>query len=468
LEKLMSVKILFIAPNMYVLRNWIATSLVDKCMDELGFTPVFLTHFTDATFRSPLGKEFINYHLLTCAEGRNEIPNKFSKILILLYYLRLRVFAIEVPNGSYQMMAFSRKRDLCHYLCNAIKILFPKETHRRILLRSVIDALNPRHKEVMSLFTKIKPKFIVVGSPGFQFLDQLAIIESNKRKIPVHCVINSWDNMTSRGPMIRRPDTLMVWNEYMRDQAYKIHQYPLEQAHVVGSLQFSLYEMDVTEKERISLYSRLKLPFGTPYLLYLTGQHVPDYEAEDVARLLEGLKKTRFSDLPLIVRIHSQANFIPFEQIAHKNLVIDRAPKFLDSGNNGLCFDSAEIRFMATLLKCAKLVFSSWGTTALLEAAIFDKPIIQLRWMDAFSRKNYDHKIKMVDFQKYLHLIPFDKTNCRVFSYHPDRLENDINKVFSENDLYYNNRKLAVDKLATPPFTEVPKRILKVISRKCQ
>lgn len=461
----MSDNILFVAPNMYVLRNWIATGLADQCLDSLQLLPVFLTQFSDQQYMSPAGRDFRNYHLSTANGKHTELPKDFSPVLFYLYYLRLRTFAQEVENGSIQLMMFSRRRDFIHYLTSAAKLLMPRGTVRRALLRSLLDSINPCHKKCCELLKEISPKCVIVGSPGFQFLDQIVIIEAKRLGIPVHCVVNSWDNMTSRGPMIRRPDTLMVWNQYMKDHSYEIHQYPPNKSHVVGSLQFCKYEDQITSSEVSAMYQRLGLPSGTPYLLFLTGQHIPEYEAEDVQHLLKGLENTRYADLPLVVRIHSQSDYGPYECLRHDKLVLDCPPKFSIEGENGFSLDLSEMRTMASLLKNAEIAFSSWGTTALLEAAIFDRPIIQLRWMNAFSRRRPDQKKKMEDFQKYLHLIPFDKTGCRLFSDSPESLKDDIEKLITNNDTFSQNRKLAVNQLAVTPLKDAPIRIVNIIAK---
>jgi hypothetical protein len=460
--------IVFVAPNMYVLRNWIATGLADKCQEQLGLTPVFISHFSDSTYKSPAGRKFINYYLPTAEDKRTELPKGFSKLLYYLYYLRLRTFAQEVKNGSIQMMMFSRQRDLVHLLTKAATLLFPRGTLRRSFLRAIVDSINPSHEGCKRLLRNILPKSVIVGSPGIQFLDQIIMIEAKNLDIPAHCVVNSWDNMTSRGPMIRRPDTLMVWNKFMQAQSLEIHQYPPDKCHVVGSLQFCQYEETIKDEENIKMYQRLGLPIGRPYMLYLTGQHVPEYEAEDVQALLEGLEGTRYSELPLVVRIHPQADRGPYKKLQHKKLLLDCPPLFSVKGENGLSLDLAEMRIMAALLKNAVVVYSSWGTTALLEAAIFDRPIIQLRWMNAFLRSRPDQKKKMENFQKYLHLIPFDETGCRIFSDTPESLKDDIEKCFTDNEFLSVNRKRAVDQLAVTPLKEAPQRVVTILAKNFQ
>lgn len=461
----MTDNILFVAPNSYVLRNWIASGLVDMCQDELNLLPLFVTHFSDPTFESPLGRQYTNCHVSTTVNKDKEIPAGFSRLLYLIYYLRLRTSAQEIVNGSIRMMMLARRRDIAHYFIRTVRFLLPRGSAQRYLGRALLDSINPVNMCCARIIREAKPICVVVGSPGFLFLDQLMLIEAKRLGIPTHCIVNSWDNMTSRGAMIRRPDTLMVWNEHMRTQAAEIHQYPRAKVYVTGSLQFSQYVGEVTAEESGRLFRRIGLTPGSSYLLFLTGQHVPEYEAEDVAVLLRTLETSQYANWPVVVRIHPEACDAPFKELKHRNLVLDCPPKYAAKGNNGFRFDVSQMRGMAALLKNASIVFSSWATTALLEAAIFDKPIVQLRWMDAFSRAQPQQALMVHDFQKYLHLKPFDVIGCRIFCDSPHILRSDIQRLFDEEELFRAKRRLAVEGFAYPPLKAAAQRAVDVLRR---
>ncbi|HXG58410.1 MAG TPA: hypothetical protein VNL91_05270, partial [Thermoanaerobaculia bacterium] len=453
--------LLFVAPNSWVIRNWITTGLADLAAGQLGVEPVFTSPFAISEFSSPTGRRFRNLTIPADA-GRADVPAGFPRLLYVMYYLRLRTFAQEVENGSIQMMMLSRRRDAVHYVIRAIRTLLPRGSRRRAVARKIVDAINPVHEPTGRIFDEVRPVAVVVGSPGFLFFDQTAMIEARRRGIPVHCVVNSWDNMTSRGSMIRRPETLMVWNEYMKEQAREIHDYPPESTHVVGSLQFSRYREPLAAADHESVRRRLGLPPDEEYFLFLTGQHVPDYEAEDVAKLLEVLERSEFAHVTLVVRVHPQAPDAPFKAITHPRLIVDVPPKF-STNEAGSWFDVSDMKAMAALLTEAKAVFSSWGTTALLEAAIFDRPIIQLRWMDAFWRVNRDQAVRVHDFQKYLHLVPFDASGCRLFSDSPESFLEDLKLALAHPRSLAEGRIRAVESLATPPLDAAPSRVVEVL-----
>ena len=457
--------LLFVAPNSWVVRNWLSTGLADRCASELNVDPVFVSHFEVAELISPSGKRYQNSYVPSGERGKADLPRGFSRLLYFLYYLRLRTFAVDVPEGSIQMMQMSRRKDALNVLARLSGRLFPLTSRRRVLVRALFDRVNPKHGISRDLMRRFRPIAVVTGSPGFQFLDQVVIIEAKRARVPVHCVVSSWDNMTSRGAMIRRPDTLMVWNEFMRDQAQEIHLYPRERTHVVGSLQFAKYRDALTAAEVSAMYSRLGIPEGSPYVLFLTGQHVPEYEAEDVEVFLRHLPKTRFAGMRVVVRVHPQAPREAFAPLEDLGVILDVPPRFSATGEAASHFDSSEMRTMASLLSNSALVVSSWGTTALLEAAIFDKPILQLRWMDAFPRRRPDQAARVHDFQRYMHLVPFDRSGCRKFSDDPDQLSRDVDDLMEREAEFRSNRRRAVEVLATTPLEDAPSRVIAVLRK---
>jgi len=84
--------------------------------------------------------------------------------------------------------------------------------------------------------------------------------------------------------------------------------------------------------------------------------------------------------------------------------------------------------------------------------------------MNAFNRANPEQKIKMEDFQKYLHLIPFDETGCRIFSDSLNSLSPDIEDLVNNDHLFRQNRKRAVHELAVTPLKNAPMRIVAVLA----
>lgn len=452
--------IVFVAPNSFVVRNWLSSGLASLCQEQLDLSPVFVTPFYDEAFQCHDGSTFKNCYIPMVDDLT---PVGYSPTLARLHMLRLIAFALDVENGSRQMMIMAKLKGKTVVAVKIAKALFPRGTQRRVLVRWLLDSYGPRHEPAADILRQLDCQFVITGSPGFFALDQVFMIESKRLRIPTHCVVSSWDNMTSRGPMIGRPQTLMVWNEYMRDDAVRIHQYPSDRIYVVGSLQFTPYGAPVTPEETDYLYARLGLPRGIPYLLYCTGQHFPQYEAGDVQVLASLLPATEYADIPLVVRLHPQADSKPFEAVTDPKVILDYAPRFAWGGGSGSRFDLSEIRYMAALLSNAKIIIASWGTTVLLEAAIWGKPALQLRWMDSVPRKHPDQAVWIRRMQEYIHLIAFDATGSRHFCDSPALFACSVDYLVTHEEEFRQRRKMAVDSLVGTPLNESPQRIVNVL-----
>jgi hypothetical protein len=458
-------RILFAAPNSFVLRNWIASGLADRCVDSLGLEPVFVSHFNDASFTSPGGNVFVNRQIPLATIRGKELPEGYPYTLYLQYYVRLRMVAQEMPYGGGQLLRFSRERDAWHYALEFARRLLPSGSALRRRLRVLFESQSIDVAAHRDLIREIAPACVVVGTPAIMFLDQLMLLAARHEGIPIHCVVNSWDNLVSRGPMMRRPDSLLVWNECMREHALRVHCFDPARIHIVGALQFSQYGRVVTEEERRAVRRRLGLPDGRPYMLYLGSAEIPAYEEEDVRVLLELLDKSELAGTPLVVRTHPQVDANAFASTEHPTMHVDRAPRFQSKGEDGLSFDEEQMRAMAALLTGAELVFASAGTTALLDATILDRPVVQLRWLDAIPRSRPVEVERVRDYQGYLHIQDLDATGCRVFSERPDTLLDDVRSMLARAPEFAEKRRLAVERLVTTPLDEAPDRVIRVLAR---
>ncbi len=440
--------ILLAAPNSYVIRNWIAGELADQCLGRLEASPVVLSPFREAAFTTPGGAQITNHCVIT------GLPGLFQRLLVL----RSHVYAREVPFASSQMTRISGLRNHYHYAARAIGPAVPRPSRRRRWARRLFEAGIPSFPEVGRLLAESRAALVVTGTPGFYPLDLAVLSEARRRGIPRLCVINSWDNMTTRGSMICRPERLAVWNREMQRKALEIHQFPLERTALVGALQFVPYATRPSPAEMKGLYRRLELPEGQPYFLYVSSQLFQSYEAEETQLLAEGLAQTSFSRIPLVVRLHPQAERRAFEQRGPR-VVLDQAPAFSDQGTGGFSFGLEETRHLAALLSGAEAVFSTIATTAILEAVLWDRPAIQLHWTE-IPRKSPAAQVRGVHWSRsYPHIRFFDETGCTLFSREPGDLEETMRRALESPSLRESRRR-AIGSLVTPPLSAPPGRIV--------
>ena len=264
--------------------------------------------------------------------------------------------------------------------------------------------------------------------------------------------------------MSRRPDRLLVWSEEMRRQAVDVHQYPDDRIEVTGPLQFKFYADPVTPGEIASMRKRIGLGAAEPFLAYVCGARTTSYDVEDVLEMLRQLARGPYRDLRVVVRPHPQAPREAYESLTGHGVLLDPSPDLTDEETHPEALDTSAIRHMASLLDDARFVVSSWGTTALLEACIFDTPAVQLRWMDALPRSNPAEAGLVRDFQRYIHMRAFDASGARPYCDQPEALNGTLAELDARRDEYSKRRAETVRRLTCPPLGGVIDRVCAAIA----
>jgi hypothetical protein len=159
------------------------------------------------------------------------------------------------------------------------------------------------------------------------------------------------------------------------------------------------------------------------------------------------------------VRPHPQGSRAAYESLVQHGVLLDRSPDLTDSRTPPEVLDLVAIRHMASLLRGARFAVSSWGTTALLEACIFDTPSVQLRWMDALPRSTPDEVQLVRCFQRYIHMRAFDATGARPYCDHPETLNAVLADLDARRADYSLRRAAAVERLTCLPLGQVVERV---------
>jgi hypothetical protein len=348
-------------------------------------------------------------------------------------------------------------------VAKALTTLAPRQSVARRWLRQLNALYRPRRQEISAAFDRMAPSLVLVASPGHYWLDHFVLDEARRRHVPTVCVVLSWDNLYSRGPMCRRPDYLLVWSEEMRRQAVEVHQFPDECIKVVGPLQFHFYSEPVSSQEIARMRSRVGLGTDEPFLAYVCGARTARYDVEDVEALSSELSRGPYRDLRIVVRPHPQGSREAYETLLGRGVLLDPSPDLTDARVGPEALDVGAIRHMASLLRGARFVASSWGTTALLEACIFDTPSLQFRWMDVLPRSMPEETALVRDFQRYIHMRAFDATGARPYCDHPSELNTILADLEQRGGHYARRRAEAVARLVCLPLSGVVGRVIEAL-----
>jgi hypothetical protein len=452
--------ILVSAPFPLTLRNFIPTGVVGELERRFGGRVEFVSPYEQPSFADPAERTYRNWPI-AATDGAGGLPTVAGVTVLdrALKSVHLTGFALEYPEGSLQNLELSRRRNAQRVIADALLRLAPRGTARREWLRRLSGLYRPGRPQIRAAFDAVRPALVLVASPGHFWLDHFVLDEARRRGIPSVCVVLSWDNLYSRGPLCRRPDHLLVWSEEMRRQAIEVHQFPADRITVVGPLQFLFYDAPVSAAERTAMRSSVGLAPDEPYLAYVCGSRTAEYDVEDVLAMLAQLAQGPYARLRIVVRPHPQGSRAAYERLLSHGVLLDRSPDLTSRQTRPEVIDVDAIRHMASLLDGARFVVSSWGTTALLEACIFDTPAVQLRWMDAVPH-TVPEQVRMVrDFQRYIHMRDFDDTGARPYCDHPQELNATLADLETRRETYAARRAQAVAGLTRLPLAGVVDRV---------
>jgi hypothetical protein len=456
--------ILAAAPFPLTLRNFVPTGLAGELERRYGTRVHFVSPYPQSHFTDPSGGRYPNL-TVSATPGAGGVPTLagVNQLDLALKSVHLTGFALEYPDGSLQNLELSRRRSAQNVIAQALTTLAPRRSAARRGLRRLYALYRPRRAEISAAFDRVAPSLVLVASPGHYWLDHFVLDEARRREVPAACVVLSWDNLYSRGPMCRRPDYLLVWSEEMRRQAIEVHQFPEERIRVVGPLQFRFYAEPVGSEEIARMRGRIGLGPDEPFLAYVCGARTAGYDVEDVRALSSELRRGPYRDLRVVVRPHPQGSREAYESLLGSGVLLDRSPDLTDARVGPEALDVDAIRHMASLLRGARFVASSWGTTALLEACIFDTPSVQLRWMDALPRANPRETALVHDFQRYIHMRAFDATGARPYCDHPAELNAVLSDLEQRAEHYARRRAEAVARLVCIPLGGVVPRVIDAV-----
>jgi len=224
-----------------------------------------------------------------------------------------------VKNNLKFLVRFTLEKHISSFLLEDISITF---------IKKLIFNFDP-DEQTSKLLCKLKPHVVVSSTPGFKYQDLPVLRYSLKHGIPSICSVLSWDNLSSKGPMLSKIDRLLVWNKYMAQDAFDQHGLKDYQVEVLGAPQFDIYKYKVTKSESINLFPELK---GYDKVLLIGC--VPSNIFPSIIKIIIEVYKF-LSDVPnlktaIVIRPHPQQSLNVFYEIQNLPDVYINSSGYLD------------------------------------------------------------------------------------------------------------------------------------------
>lgn len=262
---------------------------------------------------------------------------------------------------------------------------------------------------VTQLYCRYQPDLVVFTR---LFGTNLHVIKEAKfNKIPVLCLVESWDNFISKGPLSVMPDFMAVWNQGMVDEAVDLHSFPREKVEVVGVPQFDLY----ADKEQLFGREQFVACHGLdPNKKLITYAASTEGIARDepaiVERLYQGLQAhpSLGSTTQVLVRLHPitspSLQQIYFSRFAGRPDIVIQQPGRRSSLHDGWDPSWSDMLMLHATIRHSDVIVNV-ASTMTIDAAALDKPVVCVGY-EQHGSAIYRKHLKAVFYQShYLKLV---------------------------------------------------------------
>lgn len=393
--------ILVLSPFDMITRNMVATDVAHRLAEEPGLRTILATrNDADAARLAALGPQITHEPMVRFLRAPRNWRERAAEALLTAGYglhlvLTHRFNAVRGFKGHQDRLAQSwamRKPALREGL-PVLRFLdkpFPRS-------RGLLDGLGrlywagwQRHPRAVELFDREKPDMVVLAHCQNHFVAPY-VLEALKRGVPILGVNGSWDQPTTKGPLVPGIRRMLAQSRNVVRDLVEHHGVSAEDCVVVGWPQMDIYARPEAHVGREDFLRQVGLPPGRRYILVgayteRLGPHEPAmcrWIADANARGVFG------PDVTLWIRCHPNET-----QAAERFGDLEKRPDVVVE-KPGM----GDLAGLANLVRHAACVVSSAGTIS-LDAAALDTPAIAVAFEDE-SLPFHDRPSRRYDMEHY-------------------------------------------------------------------
>jgi hypothetical protein len=257
------------------------------------------------------------------------------------------------------------------------------------------DALLRRERPDVAVFSRLF------------FTDEIPLMRAAARAgVPTVGVVASWDNLTTKGPLLPRLDRLVVWNELMREEAVRYHDYRPEQITVTGAPHHdAVFSGREPLPTREAFFARLGLDPAKRLITYAGEDPIIAPDAPQYVELLHTfLREGRLRGAcQLLVRPHPQDDPRRFDAFrGRRGIVIDLPGRpsdghWMDMSRQDLVHLYATMRWSDVVVNVT--------STIVLDAAFFDTPTVCIGFSYTAAPTFYQSPLRFFEMDHFRYVM---------------------------------------------------------------
>ncbi len=265
-----------------------------------------------------------------------------------------------------------------------------------------------------SYFERYRPDLVFTPNM-FSAEDMRMLRAARRRSIPTVATAKSWDVLTTKAFTRVKADRLLVFNDFNREEAEALGDYPPERVIVTGFPQFDVYARDDWKESRESFCKRLGLdPARRILLMAVPGDWKTPYTKEILRELDVRIETDRFSrPIQVLARLHPKYSDSS-EQESYRHIVMDRPGTHLSeerdvsidmgiAGSYQWTFTDRDIAHLANSIYHSELVINTESTLT-LDGAALGKPTILIAYDGTHQLPYWDSVARVYEREHYRHV----------------------------------------------------------------
>ena len=368
-------KLLFLIDNLQFFRDVFRSPVLPRLLADEGTEVIVASTYSADAIAQEFVHPRLRVHLLQ-APSANWLAD-------LAYSVAKDIYQRERPEGS-----FAQKR-----------LVEAEQRERRSLavrlaLGRLLRALGLTSRTVMrwvegvgvepdfaALLRRERPDLVVFSTmlPGVGPWLKAA----RQRRIPTILSVASWDNPTSKGPLLVPPDHVLAWSEEMKRELMHFHWLPAERIAPVGVLYFESYFAAKDLPDRATFCAGLGIDPACRILHYATGDSALIRCNQEFIRVLQRLIASGQLGEPchLLVRVSPKDLFHLYKEFEGQPHVTVQYPAGSGTlyGAHKWLPAAGEERERAATVKHSDVILSV-SSSMVLDACCFDVPVINLAY----------------------------------------------------------------------------------------
>ena len=237
------------------------------------------------------------------------------------------------------------------------------------------------------------PPAVLLTTGPFQF-EQPAIV-ANARKLGIRtlALIPSWDNISTKNRMFLKCDGYLTWSEQTKSELHEYYPFTRNRpVYVIGAPQFDVFFQEEFRQSREAFCATQGLRPELPIILYAIGS--PNFlrgEYYGALRLAERITRGDLGDVQMIVRphpIHDNEEMVELFRPFAPRTVVQRTAK-AGTSLTARSQNEGQITDWVNSFRHADVVVNL-SSTVTVDAAIFDRPIVNLDYDPAPGKKDQE------------------------------------------------------------------------------